>query len=567
MSTNFGFPSCKRGEGHPYLFISYKSEESSTAAKFARHLYENDIHIYYDNALTDAVEWEKELLRAIEDKDCFGVIMMVSARSLKSPHVQNEAQAANHSGKVILGVFTENVVVTEQPMKTYLGNIQAIPVWALSEKEALQRVLIAAFRIMNRTYTPSYRKASIEEIYTQAFPIIHRFSISNNNVDFENAVNILKTITEYYPTDYRGWLYLANLCCAKKPGSPTEALRFLTRADEYYKGVELTGYEKNKILTDYEEKSQLLSRTIEICRTEAASISRPEDIANLISTMQQIKEHLDHTAGYNHDEFDRLLKNLKSELTEMKNKEKKQSEEAKEREERERREKKEREEREKREKEKKKIKTRLVLVGIFGGLSFLGLMVLLIYTMWCIRIKNMDISTAIPLQTISRFFIQENYLNHLLISICLCTPFFLVTFIIMPHKAKVLPVVGLLSATISQALCLLIYQWISPPFCTYVEQALCFLCNIGVLILGISGFIANYVKDIVFCVDDYWLYCALFFLVVLFVSLFSLLLPSLLLFIPRIIGFVLVCISAFVAFYAFIIFSVWIGGEIDNLSY
>ena len=538
MSTNFGFPSCKRGKSQPYLFISYKSEESPIAAKYARHLYENDIRIYYDNALTDAVEWEKELLRAIEDKDCLGVIMMVSAQSLKSPHVQNEAQVANHCGKVILGVFTENVVVTEQPMKTYLGNIQSIPVWALSEEEALQRVLIAAFRIMNRTYTPSYRKASIEEIYTQAFPLIHLFSVSNNNEDFENAVNILKTMTEHYPTDYRGWLYLANLCCAKKPDSSTEALLFLKRADENYNGVELTGAER-QTSTDFEKnKSLLLSRTIEICRAEAASLSLSENIANLISTMQQIKAHLNHTDSQTRNDYLQLLNQLKQELSKAKSEEERELVRG--------------------EKEEKNIKIRLILAGIFGGISCLVLIILFIYTMWCIRIKNMEISTVIPLHTISRYFIHENYLNHLLISVCLCTPLFLVSFIIMPQKTKVLPLIGFLYSTVSQALCLLIYQCVSPPFCTYVEQAICFLFNIGLLILGISRFTGE--EDLGIDWEDWKGIdledCDDLFVEVLYGSLYALLLPSLLLFIPRIFGFVLVSFIAIISFFVLVYYGV-----------
>ncbi|HUG23079.1 toll/interleukin-1 receptor domain-containing protein [Piscinibacter sp.] len=92
--------------GTPHVFISYSRKDYYFAESLTFHLLKAGVPAWLDvKELTPGVEWERDLMRAIEDAGV--VVLVASPAALRSPNVRAEWQHALALGKriIVLGWF------------------------------------------------------------------------------------------------------------------------------------------------------------------------------------------------------------------------------------------------------------------------------------------------------------------------------------------------------------------------------------------------------------------------------------------------------------------------------
>ncbi len=239
MSTKFGFAPYVGTE--PFVFISYKSEDYLEAAKYALFLHDNGINVYYDAAIKSGTVWQKELLDTLALDNCKGVVLIVSSRSLESQPVEDEVGKAHYLHKPVLGVYIENTVAYEEPMKTYLMKTQAIMAWNMDPDHAFHELLEGANNILYGNRSPKQRMNEIELLLDNANVYLINGTRANKESDIEQAILYYRKAVEGYPSDYRGWLGLAKCECLKPVDLEETMIKRLRSAADFYSYIVSSG--------------------------------------------------------------------------------------------------------------------------------------------------------------------------------------------------------------------------------------------------------------------------------------------------------------------------------------
>ncbi len=108
MAADFGFKPDVVGK--EYYFISYNSEDSDRAGKYALALHNMGVPLWYDYGLkSGSTEWEEQIAEQIGE--CKALIMFITKMTFaqENTYVQNEYQLANDYGKKIYAVWLDNI--------------------------------------------------------------------------------------------------------------------------------------------------------------------------------------------------------------------------------------------------------------------------------------------------------------------------------------------------------------------------------------------------------------------------------------------------------------------------
>lgn len=90
-----------------HLFISYKREDQYQLKALIRKLEENNIPYWYDKAIGTGDEWRQSIDDALEN--AFALVVIVTAKSLKSPYVTYEWSWALGAGIKVIPLKFEDV--------------------------------------------------------------------------------------------------------------------------------------------------------------------------------------------------------------------------------------------------------------------------------------------------------------------------------------------------------------------------------------------------------------------------------------------------------------------------
>lgn len=85
----FGFDAYDIDSGKdPFVFISYKSDDSKRVAPYARYLHNKGINVWYDNGIHPGVDRESYLMSIIEKDNCKAALLFITAAVLGMTQVQ-----------------------------------------------------------------------------------------------------------------------------------------------------------------------------------------------------------------------------------------------------------------------------------------------------------------------------------------------------------------------------------------------------------------------------------------------------------------------------------------------
>lgn len=326
MATYFGFEPYTGEE--KYVFVSYKSEETEIAAKYAKYLHNNGVNVYYDAALSAGDNWAKELLDAVKRENCVGVVFLVSKLAVGSQPIIDEITRAHYSQKPILAVYIEDVPNLEEPLKTYLSYTQSVFAWKLDDEKAHEAVLSGAKNLIEGNKAPVARDTKIDEHWKTAQFFLanakrgaaHVASTGERFPNFENdiskAQNELKQMVSASPTDYRGWLGLALCECMLGACSLDEAKQRFSAAAANYSYVMAAQADKLASFEYTEAKTQMWRGVLRLIEKELSSAQNNKTSLEVLNKNITALEHcFGHTEPFVRREYDALAAKVKESIS------------------------------------------------------------------------------------------------------------------------------------------------------------------------------------------------------------------------------------------------------------
>lgn len=115
----------------PYIFLSYAHEDKLRVYVEIERFYKMGFRIWYDEGLSPAKEFPKELQEAIEKSSYF--IVFISENSVRSTYVRDEIYFARKMSIEILPIYLEETELIEG-LALRIGSIQSIMKYDITEK-------------------------------------------------------------------------------------------------------------------------------------------------------------------------------------------------------------------------------------------------------------------------------------------------------------------------------------------------------------------------------------------------------------------------------------------------
>ncbi len=324
MATYFGFKAYDADNGKdPFVFVSYKSEDSETVAVYAKHLHDSGINVWYDDGIHEGDDWESYIMSVIEKENCRAVLLFVSANIEKSSVIPLETTCARQCKKPTVAVFLEGgldlAVLLSKAMKIYIEQRQSVNAYGDTIEKACERVLAAAKNAMSGEQKVSAASANDELWNTAQFFIINA-GRSGSDGDIGKAKGMFREMTEKVPTDYRGWLGLA-VCELILPIKDIDsALRRLYNASGYYSYVVSAGAD-NMATDEYtDRKSRMWRNVLDALEKEADSCTSYEQAQKFRAKLTSFGKCMGHTASDVAVGYGKLLEKLDGAMEDLKKK-------------------------------------------------------------------------------------------------------------------------------------------------------------------------------------------------------------------------------------------------------
>ncbi len=130
----------------PYIFVSYKHEDSPVVFPELRRMHERGYRIWYDEGIDPGNEWPDEVAQALAG--CSFFVVFLSKQSVESANVRNEINFAVNSGKPFVAVYIEE---TDLPngLELRIGGRQAIMKYRMPDdmyRRKMEKVLPETLR-------------------------------------------------------------------------------------------------------------------------------------------------------------------------------------------------------------------------------------------------------------------------------------------------------------------------------------------------------------------------------------------------------------------------------------
>lgn len=304
----FGFDAYDVDSGKdPFVFISYKSDDSKRVAPYARHLHNKGINVWYDNGIHPGVDWESYLMSIIEKDNCKAVLLFITANVKNSTVIPLETTRARQCDKPTVAVFLEPGLDLEEilnkAIKVYVEQRQSVNAYKLSEKEAFEAVLTAAKKAMKEIDDTPKEKDSWDIV--QLF--LTNAKRSKSESDVAKAKKWATEMTEKDPTDYRGWLGLA-LCNLVLPVSNIDsALSRLKKASKYYSYVISNGDDINATPEYTIYKSEFWRSLLTVIENDMNKCTTEKDMEALKNRVLSLSNYMGHTYPNIRERYNEIL--------------------------------------------------------------------------------------------------------------------------------------------------------------------------------------------------------------------------------------------------------------------
>ncbi len=271
MATDFGFRAYDMEQcTDPFVFISYKSEDCEQVAVYARYLHDNGINVWYDEGIKSGKAWDEYILSVIERPACKAVLLFVTSRIAQSSFIPSEIKYARDNKIPTVAVYLESGLDLEaligKAMKVYVSQWQSVMAYIGTKESVCAEVLNAARGAMSNAQSSG--QAKCDELLKNAQFFLMNYRRSGSQVDISAAQKQYLTMTEEYPTDYRGWLGLAVLECTGAVTNLTDALARLESAARYYSYVVSAGADSAASPEYTQAKSGMWYRILDLMRNE-----------------------------------------------------------------------------------------------------------------------------------------------------------------------------------------------------------------------------------------------------------------------------------------------------------
>ena len=318
MATDFGFKAYNVDEySDPFVFISYKSEDSERVAVYARYLHDNGLNVWYDNGLHSGVDWESYLMSVIEKPACKAVLLFLSAKVADSTVIPLETTQARACKKPTVAIHLEPGLDIEQllskAIKVYVEQRQSVRAYTGSRESVCAEVLNAARNAINNIETVTHRPA--EELWQNARMFLLNGRRSRSEDDAAKARGFLIPMTEQYPSDYRGWHGLALCECLPRVSDLDSAARRLEDCSKYYSYVVAAGAD-DKAGAEYTEyKTVMWGEINRIIELKMENLSSDADAAQLLKAAGALRSRTGHTSPAVINRLDSLLDDLRDILS------------------------------------------------------------------------------------------------------------------------------------------------------------------------------------------------------------------------------------------------------------
>ncbi len=304
----FGFDAYNVDNGKdPFVFISYKSDDSERVAPYARYLHDNGINVWYDNGIHPGVDWESYLMSIIEKDNCKAVLLFVTANVKSSTVIPLETTRARQCDKPTVAVFLESGLdlekILNKAIKVYVEQRQSVNAYKLSDKEAFEAVLSSAKKAMKAIDDTPGGKDSWDIV--QLF--IKNAKRSESENDIAKARKWATEMTDKDPTDYRGWLGLA-LCNLVLPVSNIDsALNRLKKASKYYSYVISNGDDTNATPEYTIYKSEFWRSLLTVIENDVKKCTTVKEAKALKKQVLNLGNYMEHTYPNIHERYNEIL--------------------------------------------------------------------------------------------------------------------------------------------------------------------------------------------------------------------------------------------------------------------
>lgn len=387
MAQYFGFDAYDVERGaEPFVFISYKNEDSEKVAVYAKYLHDNGVNVWYDNGIHEGVDWESYLMNVIAKPNCAAVLLFVSSNVAKSTVIPLETTQARECKKPTVGIFLEGGLnlaeILSVAIDVYVRQRQSVDAFSDTEKNVCEKILKATKHAMSNKHDDYSVKKPCDELIANANLFRMNYSRSKNSEDVQRAAEYYKEAADKYPSDYRGWLGLAECELMCDIESVDDALGRAGNAAGYYSYVVSLGCDNAASSSYTEIKSRFYRKLFEFIDKEKILCSDSQEVKKLLEKLDGFKNRFGHTYGAIQTEYKDICENLSELYEEIKSEEEKKEHERAEaeriaREEKEKRameeaEQKAREEKAKRRKRRKRgfLIAAIVLAAVLAALAY-----------------------------------------------------------------------------------------------------------------------------------------------------------------------------------------------------
>jgi len=310
MATDFGFKAYDVDRYRdPFVFISYKSEDSAQVAVYARYLHDQGLNVWYDEGIKSGKAWDDYILSVIENPACKAVLLFVTSRIARSSFIPSETKHARDNKKPVVAIYLEPgldlEVLLSKAIKVHVGQWQSINAYIGSQESVCAEILEAARGAMRGSETVS--SAPADEIWNNARIFLLNYGRSRSEEDVRKARGFLQTMADRHPADYRGWLGLAICECLPAVESLEYAAQRLGNCARFYSYVVASGAD-SKASADYTRaKSRMWNGINNLIESLAAPLENIKQIQELREAAGMLGGHFGHTEPGERKRYEKIL--------------------------------------------------------------------------------------------------------------------------------------------------------------------------------------------------------------------------------------------------------------------
>jgi len=310
MATDFGFRAYDvERSTDPFVFISYKSEDYERVGVYARHLRDNGINVWYDEGLHSGVDWESYLMSVIEKPHCKAVLLFLSERVAQSTVIPLETTQARACKKPTVAVHLEPGLDIEQllnkAIKIYVEQRQSVRAYLGTSESVCAEVLNAARNAMEGVQVTVHGRA--DELLNNAQVFLMNWKRSRNPEDISRAKGFFEQMTNNYPSDYRGWLWMALCECMPRVDSLESASVRLKKCSDYYSYIMTLGADDKASAEYTRAKSEMWREILKIMQQELGRCTDTASLGRFTAAAKSLENRFGHTEPQIKEEFVRIV--------------------------------------------------------------------------------------------------------------------------------------------------------------------------------------------------------------------------------------------------------------------